>query len=379
LRTLGGGAVGAGLLPGGLSPAGDAPAVGSEVAPLASSRPSRATAPGPGGFTAWSWVHGGGNRTPAEWLARFTRLKDSGFHAVLVSGGDTGVLSEAARSAGLEFHRWMWMLNRSGDKWAMENHREWFTVSRKGESTLDVPPYVDYYRWVCPTRKPVREYLNDLLGQVAADPRVDGVHMDYIRHSDVILPRGLWAKYDLVQNIEHPEFDYCYCDVCREAFLEQEGVDPMMLEDAPANEAWVRFRWASVTRLVTELAETSHSHHKPISAAVFPGPSLARTLVRQSWDDWPVDMLFPMLYASFYLETAPWVGEMVEEGVAAAQKSGAELRAGLYLPDLSPGELSESIRVARNAGAAGFSTFEMGGLTHEHLAAIRDVLAGSTG
>ena len=153
LKKLGGGAVGAGLLPASLLQG----CVGTDE---------------PTAFTAWTWVHGGGDRTPQQWLERFTQLRDSGFHAVLVSGGDTSVLSDAARSAGLEFHRWMWMLNRNGDQWAMENHPEWFTVSRKGESTLDVPPYVGYYRWVCPTRAPVRDYLNGLLGEVAADSRV---------------------------------------------------------------------------------------------------------------------------------------------------------------------------------------------------------------
>ena len=268
LRTLGGGAVGAGLLPTTLLQG----CGGGEELP-------------PAEFTAWTWVHGGADRTPEEWLTRFTQLEESGFHAVLVSGGDIDVLSAAAHSAGLEFHRWMWILNRNGDRWAMENHPEWFTVNRNGNSTLDVPPYVDYYRWVCPTRAPVREYLNGLIGEVAADDRIDGVHLDYIRHSDVILPRGLWDKYDLIQDVEHPEFDYCYCDVCRGTFEAEHGIDPMTLDDPPSNEAWVRFRWDSVTRLVTELTETVHSYDKPISAAVFPGPSLARRLVRQSWDE----------------------------------------------------------------------------------------------
>jgi uncharacterized lipoprotein YddW (UPF0748 family) len=354
LTTLGGGAVGAGFLPTmllqGCSGRGELP---------------------PAGFTAWTWVHGNADRTPGEWLARFTQLAESGFHAVLVSGGDTDVLSTAAHTAGLEFHRWMWILNRNGDGWAMENHPEWFTVNRNGDSTLDVPPYVAYYRWVCPTRAPVREYLNGLVGEVAADDRIDGVHLDYIRHSDVILPRGLWEKYDLIQDVEHPEFDYCYCDACRATFETEHGVDPMTLDDAPSNEAWVRFRWDSVTRLVTELAETAHANDKPISAAVFPGPSVARRLVRQSWDEWPIDMVFPMLYHSFYLEDLEWIGAMTGEGVAAARNSGATLRSGLYLPDLTPSQLGEAIRMTRNAGAAGVSTFEMNGLTDEHLAAIR--------
>ena len=96
--------------------------------------------------------------------------------------------------------------------------------------------------------------------------------------------------------------------------------------------------------------------------------------LRQSWDEWPVDMLFPMLYNSFYLEDLEWIGAMTSEGVTAVTHSGATLRSGLYLPDLTPGQLAEAIRVSRNAGAAGVSTFEMNGLTDEHLAVIRAAL-----
>jgi uncharacterized lipoprotein YddW (UPF0748 family) len=366
LGTLGKGAVGAGLLP--------ASALQGCVArPDAVSATGEDTAAG-ADFTAWTWVHGGGDRSAEEWRARFRALSDAGFHAVLVSGGDTGMLSDIARSVGLQFHRWIWIMNRNGDAWAQENHPEWFTVNRNGESTLEHPPYVGYYRWVCPTREPVREYLASMVGEIAADERIDGVHLDYIRHSDVILPIGLWERYDLVQDREYPEFDYCYCEVCRAAFLDGHGVDPMELEDPAADEAWVRFRWDSVTGAVSRMAEAVHEHGKPISAAVFPTPTIARRLVRQAWDEWPVDMLFPMLYHSFYLEDIPWIGAGVREGLAALEGSGTELRAGLYLPSLGPDELAEAVRLSREAGSAGFSTFEMNGLTDEHLAALRGVL-----
>ena len=45
---------------------------------------------------------------------------------------------------------------RNGDAWVQENHPEWFTVSRNLESSLEHPPYVGYYKWVCPSRGPVR-------------------------------------------------------------------------------------------------------------------------------------------------------------------------------------------------------------------------------
>jgi len=309
---------------------------------------------------------------PAEWRRRFARVRRAGVRGVLVSGGDTGVLSDAARAEGLEFHRWIWTLNRNGDAWARETHPEWFTVSRDGDSSLEKPPYVDYYRWVCPTREPVREYLRGVVDELAADDRIDGVHLDYVRHCDVILPVGLWSKYDLVQDREYPEFDFCYCEVCRAAFRDQTGRDPMELPGPPSDEAWRRFRWDSVTGCVEVLAAAARARGKPITAAVFPTPALARKLVRQAWDEWPVDAVFPMLYHRFYEEDIPWIGRCVEEGRAAARPG--TLYAGLYLPDLDPAGLARAVAVARNAGAGGVSMFEMGGLSDEHLAALVEAL-----
>ncbi len=324
-------------------------------------------------FRLWTWVHGNNELTSDEWRDRFQRIWHANIRGVLISGNEPTPV-EAARSAGLEVHRWSWILNRNGDSWAKENHPEWFTVNRNGESTLDQPPYVNYYRWVCPTRSPVRAYLKGVVEQIAEDPSIDGVHLDYIRHSDVILPVGLWSRYDLVQDREYPEFDYCYCDVCRQTFSAETGVDPMALRDPSSNVAWREFRWNSVTEVVRILADAVRDRGKRISAAVFPTPTIARTLVRQDWERWPLDAFFPMVYHNFYDETVPWVGAATREGVAALHGS-APLYTGLYLPSLAPDDLAEAVRTARAAGASGVSLFEMGGLTDAHLASLREATA----
>ncbi len=323
-----------------------------------------------GDFGGWLWIGRRPEKSASEWREIFVRLAGAGFRGVLVGRAFDPVMADAAHSAGLEYHQWIWILNRAGDAWARENHPEWFTVNRNGDSTLDDPPYVDYYRWVCPSRKPVREYLADLIDEAAAQPGLDGIHLDYIRYCDVILPRGLWAKYDLVQDRELPEYDFCYCEVCRGQFEDRTGRDPFELDDPSADPEWARFRWDSVTRVVTELSEVTHARGKSISAAVFATPSLARQLVRQAWDEWPVDRLFPMLYHPAYDEDIPWIGRGVEAGVRALEGSSAELNAGLYVPALAPGDLAEAIRLTRDAGAAGFSLFDLNPLTDEHISAI---------
>ncbi|MGD2135584.1 MAG: hypothetical protein PVF27_05460, partial [Gemmatimonadales bacterium] len=107
----------------------------------------------------WVWVHGGRERPRGEWQRQFARLAGAGIRGVLVGGGDTEMLSSAARDEGLQFHRWTWVLNRSGDTWVKEHHPEWFTVARTGASSLVAPPYLGYYQWLCPTREAVRDYL----------------------------------------------------------------------------------------------------------------------------------------------------------------------------------------------------------------------------
>jgi hypothetical protein len=50
--------------------------------------------------------------------------------------------------------------------------------------------------------------------------------------------------------------------------------------------------------------------------------------------------------------------------------AGRSLYAGLHLPDLPPADLGMAVRNAMNAGAAGVSMYEAGGLTDAHLAEL---------
>ncbi|MES1259647.1 MAG: family 10 glycosylhydrolase, partial [Gemmatimonadota bacterium] len=200
-------------------------------------------------FRAWTWVHGNNVDTPESWRAKFARFRNGGVSGVLVGGGNTAMIAAAAKDEGLAFHAWTWIMNRSGDAWVKANHPDWFNVSRKGESSLLKPPYVGYYQWLCPSRPEVRDYLCSIVKVIAETPGVDAVHLDYIRHPDVILPAGLWARYNLVQDHEMPEYDFCYCTVCRDKFKAQSGYDPQSLPDPTSDVAWREFRWNSIIEM----------------------------------------------------------------------------------------------------------------------------------
>ncbi|MFC2097734.1 hypothetical protein ACFLSI_05310 [Bacteroidota bacterium] len=320
-------------------------------------------------FKYYTWFSDNGKLSGKEYKEMFNLLKKNGIDGVLIEG-NWNKWVPYAKKAGLETHAWIWALN-CPDKKVMKDHREWYSISRNGDSCVDKPPYVDYYRWLCPTKPEVLEYLKNKFRSLCDIEGLDYIHLDYIRHPDVILPIGLWEKYDLVQDKEYPEFDFCYCDDCRKKFKELHGVDPMKLPDPSKNQAWLNYRYDGVTEVVNSISDFVHSFGKKVSAAVFPYPELAKKLVRQDWSKWKLDKVFPMIYHSFYNEDIKWVGSSTKAGVNSIPEN-RDLITGLYIPEMSPDELRQAITEAKNNGAKGISIFSKPGITAKHWKEIRN-------
>ena len=322
----------------------------------------------------WTWLRGE-VRDVDGWRRMLASLKAAGIDAVLIGGSPDFYRKYVplARAEGLELHAWVFTMMR-GEHAA--TRPEWYVVNGRGESAADKPAYVDYYRFLCPSRPEVRAYLRDVVAGIASVEGLGSVHLDYIRYPDVILPSALWPKYKIVQDREYPQYDYCYCEVCRSAFRQQSGLDPAKIGDPSANAAWRQYRYDTITAVVGELHDVAHKHAKPLTAAVFPTPAIARTLVRQDWTRWKVDALMPMVYNGFYKQGVPWIERATREGVEALG-GRLPLYAGLYVPDLPPPDLAEAVRRALAGGAAGVSIFQGDMLTPDYLKALRPVLRGA--
>ena len=276
----------------------------------------------------------------------------------------------AAKAQKLEAHRWMWTTNR-GEKSLLQSHPEWYAVNRKGESCADKPPYVDYYRWLCPSRPEVQQYLENDVRNILSKDYVDGIHLDYVRFCDVVLPVNLWANYKIEQTRELPEYDYCYCGVCRTKFIEWREKDIKQLEFPEADLSWRLFRYNAITAIVNKLAKVAKGYKKQITAAVFPTPEVARRNVRQDWVNWNLTGICPMIYHGFYKEPVAWIGDAVAEGVHALN-GRLPLYAGLYLPDFKDRiDLKLGMQYALNNGAKGISLF--GSITEETLNVLQSV------
>src|SRR5436305_11430185 len=317
----------------------------------------------------WTWITINTNRSNDEWKRMFAVMRGSGVKAILPEIYDgrsayfasqrlpvkidlLGKILPLAAAEGLEVHAWMWSMPCMIEE-IMKKHPDWYNVNAKGESAVDKPAYVPYYKFLEPGRPEVREWVQGTVKELAGITELTGIHLDYIRHPDAILPSGLWQKYNIVQDKVYPAYDYGYSEYERKKFKKKHGIDPIQIQDPEHHQKWMRFRLDMVTGLVNHyLAPAAHARKKMITAAVFPGPTLARQMVRQDWGAWHLDAFLPMLYNNFYEAGPEWVKKQTQEGVAATRKP---VYSGLFIHNIDADTVSTLVDNALAGGAAGAS------------------------
>jgi hypothetical protein len=120
------------------------------------------------------------------------------------------------------------------------------------------------------------------------------------------------------------------------------------------------------------LAPAAHAGGKQITAAVFPGPSRARTMVRQDWGRFKLDAFLPMLYHTFYEAGPEFVKTYTEEAVRTVKQP---VYSGLFVSPLSAEEFTRTIEMALAGGAAGVSIFDHGAMTPERWQLLAKAIA----
>ena len=346
--------------------------VGTGSLVTVSSAPKASAAQGDSKY--WLWMRPDVRKPLEDYRRTFARIKKAGIDAILpeIFNGRNALYGSkhlpvrdawlekilpVAKSEGIEVHAWMWCMPCNIED-IRTKHPEWYNVNRNGESSSVKPAYVDYYKFLCPTREPVHEFIQTRVKELAQIDDLDGIHLDYIRYPDVILAEALQPKYKIVQNREFPEYDYCYCEVCRNTFKKEAGYDPLDQDDPTVDVTWRRFRYDRITNLVNNtLVPVIHNAGKMATAAVFPNWEY----VRQEWFAWDIDAALPMLYHGFYNEDIRWIRKHVEKETAWL-KASTPLYAGLFIPDLKPEELPLAVEASLKGGAKGVSLFDLGSM-----------------
>ena len=310
-----------------------------------------------------------GNKTKNELQSIFYKLAECGIDEILATGSleKTKLAIPLAAEKKIKFQHWqMTMINN--DPQILKEHKDWFMINRDGKSSADYPPYVNYYHWLCPNNLQVKSYLNDLVASYCSLPGLKGIHLDYIRYPDVILPVKCQRQYGLLQQIEESRFDFCYCPYCLEKFQALYDKDINTIIHPDQDENWRHFRWQSISEIVDQLIPIASGYGKKITAAVFPTPDIARKLVRQNWAVWLLDAFYPMMYHEFYDQGIDWLAQAVIE---CRKETDRPVHVGIYLFALASEQLQQAIKLLISINVDGISFFDFHTATDDKLEIIK--------
>jgi hypothetical protein len=305
-------------------------------------------------------------------------IHETGFDGLILNAptpDDYRAAIPVAHKYGIEVYAWLWTMNLEHDREKIvKEHPEWLSVNRKGESLADTKAYVDYYKFMCPALPEVREHIRNKIRAYCEVEGLNGIAIDYHRFVDVILPTTLWPRYGIVQDREYPEWDFGYHPEMIRIFREKYGYDPREQDDPSADEKWLQFRCDQITEVANEIAEVVHSYGKVMAASPFPTPAMSRQMVRQDWGRWNLDIVFPMVYHTFYTGDVSFIEDCTIDNVKQ-KNSQTTLYCGMT--GSNGPVMFECMDAALNNGAEGIAVFTVNSLRSPEVRARFKVYADS--
>jgi uncharacterized lipoprotein YddW (UPF0748 family) len=279
-------------------------------------------------------------------------------------------LLRRAHGLGLQVHGWMNVLLVAGfvGPWPPGHvaalHPEWLMVPQSvAAEALAAPPeaWPNLIRdaasgdsegfYLSPSAPGVPEHLEAVVRELVRGYPVDGLHLDFIRY---------------------PGADYDYSRAALEGFrapTSDGGVFRIAeLLAGPANdpERWSAYLRQRLTALTERLSRAARAARAGVvvSAAVVPDESQAVTERFQDWPAWLAGGLIDAICPMAYTPDARLFREQVDQVRARAGQRGT-VWAGVGAYRLTPAEVVDRVRAAREAGAEGVVVF-----SHESLDAL---------
>lgn len=302
----------------------------------------------------WVWLHNNLSYNLSQWDSVFYELDKIGVQGVLLNAPADKLkeILPIASFYNLKIDAWIWTLNRGDAPDSL------LSVNALDSSLAQQKAYVDYYKFLSPALVSTYNFVDSIMIPYRELKYLHGIHFDYIRYVDVILPIALQPKYGLLQNHIIPRFDYGYHPLMIAEFKKK-----YKRTDIDANDSlWIQFRMDKITDLVYKLKSNNTNMGLLSSAAVFPDVNMAPRMVRQDWKEWNLDYYFPMLYNNFYSEPIDWIRQ--EMKINQINLPNSKIIAGLYLPALQKnGDLHRAMMAAFEGGAYGIALFDYRAMT----------------
>jgi len=275
-------------------------------------------------------------------------------------------LVAAAHARGLRVHAWVNVLslasNRAAPALAALGSGA-VQVDRRGRSVLDYPqlelpaPERTLLRmgtpaiWLDPGAPGVAELAARTYAElVTRYPELDGLHLDYIRHPDV-LPFSPGARFGV-------GLDFGYGAASRARFERETGLAAPFRDDLRNANAWDDWRRASVTATVRGVADAARAARPGllVSAAVWAYPERSYLSLFQDWPGWLDDGLLDFAVPMVYTRDDRLLGyELRSYAGLDSRRIWSGLGAWLFASE--PARAAAQLEAARSAGLGGAALF----------------------
>jgi uncharacterized lipoprotein YddW (UPF0748 family) len=281
---------------------------------------------------------------------------DAPYRALQAQGDPLRHLLERAHAAGLRVHAWFNCLRveqrdapplRSVGVQAVQ-------VDRRGRSLLDYPdqqippPDGEYLAmgtpgyWLDPAVPGVIEHLEATLDDlIAVAPDLDGLHLDIIRHPEV-LPLLPGSRFDV-------GLDFGYGEASRARFAREHG-------RFERGQAWDDFRRARVDELVRRLRARLPETWEH-SAAVIAYADRAYQTMLQDWRRWLEEGWIDFAVAMAYTADDRLLRYQAAELRGGVAGERVWLGLGTWLLIRDPERIARQIAIAQAVGPAGIALF----------------------
>jgi uncharacterized lipoprotein YddW (UPF0748 family) len=217
-----------------------------------------------------------------------------------------------AHAEGIQVHAWLQVFyvgnsNLNLPTPILAKFPQWRNRQRQyaDDPTLHPSPIEQGHWFIDPANPQVRQFLTDVVDELATTYPVDGIQIDYIRYPASLEP----ADANFLAST------WGYTPMARTTFKAKFKVDPLTLTPADTLlwQEWERFKASQVTQWVRDLR--THQTMKwnafraskqfpelNLSAAVFPDPKGSHGIKHQDWPLWMregiVDFMAPMILSA---------------------------------------------------------------------------------
>jgi uncharacterized lipoprotein YddW (UPF0748 family) len=281
----------------------------------------------------------------------------------LIKGWDPLQASvELGKTHGIKVHAWVWLFaagnqahnplvgkpaNYPGP--VISAHPDWAGFDNHGN--LIIPGQTKTF--LDPANPEVRQYLFDLLSEIAERYDVDGIQFDYIRY----------PFQDLSANRL-----FGYGNAARRQFHQLTGTDPITL--SPQNrgdqrqaylwDQWTAFRTQQISSFVGE-ASRRLRRQKPgltLSAAVFADDTTKRRqTLQQDWEDWADQGLVDWIVLMSYASNTQRFAELIRPWVVESSYRSTVVIPGIRLLNLPAAVASDQLQLLQDLSTSGYALF----------------------